>query len=243
MPHSVRRSGFLQFAVGLTFVTLATGCLQPSLNPLFLPQDTFFEEKLLGTWTCSSEVWTFARDSYKGREDRPFYRVTITGQKPAELVAWLGRIDKTAFITFRPDKVELAVTDFVRDHIVGLYTFGRITIEAGHVRLAMLDAGWIEKAEQAGQLTIGVRQWVNDVLTFEDESRLAKSSEASPKELRWLSQVILTAQPNDLQRFARAYSDEDDVFAEKIELVRGTSSTAITTPGLVEQRGRCYSVK
>ena len=80
-------------------------------------------------------VVSAARDSYQGREDRPFYRVTIaSGRKPAELVAWLGRI-------------------------------------------------------------------------------------------------------------ARAYSDDDDVFAEKIELVRGTSSNAITTTGLVEQRGRCYSAK
>lgn len=245
MPHSIKRSCFLQLAVGLSFATLATGCLQTSLNPLFLPHDTVFDEKLLGTWTCPREAWTFARDSYKGWEDRPFYRVTIAaGQKTAELRAWLGRIGKTTFITFRPEEVELVAAEFIRGHMVGMYTFGRITIEAGTVRLAMLDAGWIAKAEEAGQLTIGVRQWLNDIQpTFDDESRPRKPTDALPKELRSLSQVILTAQPSDLQRFARAYADDDDVFAEKIELVRGASSNAMPPTGPEEQRGRCYSVK
>ena len=45
-----------------TVLALApSGCLQPSLNALLLPQDMTFDARLLGTWKSGAAMWTFAQ--------------------------------------------------------------------------------------------------------------------------------------------------------------------------------------
>jgi hypothetical protein len=238
-----------RFVVGFTFFALASGCLQPSLNPLFLPEETLFDETLLGAWTCPGEVWTFARESYETVPDRPYYRVTIDGDnQTAEMGAWLGRLDKTWFVTFRSGGFDLQLpTDFVRHHVVATYTFGQINVQPTRVRLAMLDSEWIQKAEAAGQLAIGVRRWLNDEIpSFEHARRPPEARDPQwpdPKDSRWLSEVLLTAPPRELQRFARSYADDKSVFGETIELVRHPSSDALAPTEAESQRGSCYSMK
>jgi hypothetical protein len=193
-------------------------------------------------------VWTFARESYETFPDRPYYRVTIAADnQTAEMAAWLGRLDQAWFITFRSGGVDLPVpTDFVRHHVVATYTFGRISIRPTRVRLAMLDSEWIEKAEAAGQLAIGVRRWLNDELPSFEPARPPESRDrqwTDPRDSRWLSEVLLTAPPRELQRFARIYADDKSVFGETIELVRQPSSGAVTPTEAASQRGSCYSMK
>jgi hypothetical protein len=249
MVHQVHRRNLPGFTLGFAMLALAGACLQPSLNPLFLPEETLFDETLLGAWTCPGEVWTFSRESYGNLPDRPYYLVTIEADnQTAEMAAWLGRLDKTWFVTFRSGGLDFELpTDFVRHHVVATHTFGRISIETTRVRLAMLDADWIQKAEAAGQLTIGVRRWLNDEMpSFENVSRPPESRHPpspDPRDSRWLSEVILTAPPRDLQRFARTYADDENVFAETIELVRRPSSDAVTSAEAASQRGSCYSMK
>jgi hypothetical protein len=192
-------------------------------------------------------VWTFARESYEGLPERPYYTVTIDADnQTVEMAAWLGRIDKAWFITFRSDGFDLQLpTDFVRHHVIATYTFGQISIQPRGLRLAMLDAEWIQKAEAAGQLAVGVRRWLNDEFPPFEPARPPESRDrerTDPRDSRWLSEVLLTAPARELQRFARIYADDKSVFGETIELVREPSSDALTPTKTTSQRGSCYSM-
>lgn len=197
----------------------ASGCLQQSVNPLFLLDDSTFDDRLLGSWTCGDEQWNFAREVDSDLPGKPFYRIQIqAGNRRGVLGAMLGRIGADDFVTFLPlgDDGDDTSTDFVGRHTMGVYTFGRLVLDGSRMRLAMLGSDWIEHAYSAGLLPIGViQQW-----TLE--------SAADPT-------VILTAPPAGLQRFARTYARDEAVFSEQIELVRTTD----THPS--EPAGQCYS--
>ena len=200
---------------------LAAACLQRSLNPLFLPKDSVFDERLLGEWVCGEESWTFTRELDEDSGSKEFYRIDVVSRgRRGTLAAWLGWLDNNLFITFIPTvDIELPSPFFDR-HLVGVFTFGRVTIEPDRLRLAMLGSEWAEKAFAAGQLTLGVNR-----------TSLGPSADGLD--------IILTAQPDELQRFARAYASEDDVFSENIEFVRPVAGGA-TAP---DSRGQCYSEK
>lgn len=219
----IRQSdGVRTLAAILALAVCATGCLQPSLNPLFLPEDAVFDEGLLGTWVCQDETWTFARTADEDWRGREVFTVTIQrsdNDTTSELFAWLGRLDGALFATFTPKSDLPAPNRFFARHVVPVYTFGRITIEPTRLRLNMLDADWIEKAEAAGLLTIGVKR-------------------TEPR-----SDVLLSAKPAELQRFARAYADNDDVFSDRVEFVRPIASDSTTAGAAVRAAGHCYAEK
>jgi len=108
---------------------------------------------------------------------------------------------------------------FFARHIIPVYSFGRITIEPSRLRLAMLDADWVESAEEAGLLTMGTKR-------------------AEP-----LADVLLTAKPAELQRFARAYSNDEAVFGERLEFVRSEAFDPTASVSSGQLAGRCYSEK
>jgi len=214
MTFFSRWSDSARYAVALTLALGAAACLQPSLNPLFLPEDSIFDERLLGAWTCGDETWTFTREEEKDFGPKPFYGIKVqTRDKGGELMAFVGKLDDNLFITFRPTSDVETPNGFFGRHLIGAYSFGQITIEPAKVRVMLLDSGWVEQTEKAGLLTIGIRRWPDD--------------------------VVLTAAPKDLQRFARAYAGDERVFKEKIELVRPAPSSAATT----RPAGSCYSDK
>jgi hypothetical protein len=211
------RTGCAGWTALLAIVLSTTGCLQPSLNPLVLPEDAVFSEGLLGAWVCPGETWTFTRTSDADRESHAVYDVSIRTQATtSDLFAWLGRVDDALFVTFMLKSDGPIAHRFTARHLIPSYTFGRLTIEADRVQLAMLDAGWIDQAEAAGLLTIGVRR---------QEPR---------------SDVLLIAGPAELQQFARTYAGDAQVFGTRVEFVRpatpgsGSDSTARPT-------GTCYS--
>jgi hypothetical protein len=221
MTKTRRKRKMEAWSVAMLVVALcSTGCLQPSLNPLFLPQDAAFDERLLGTWVCQDETWTFARTTDDDWKSHEVYTVTIqTTDTTSELLAWLGRLDDAVFVTFTPKSEPHPAARFLGRHVISVYTFGRIVIEPMRLRLAMLDADWIETAETAGLLTIGVKR---------EEPR---------------ADVLLTAKAVDLQRFARAYSGDDHVFGERLEFVRPAMPAPTPTESTVRPAGTCYAEK
>lgn len=206
--------------IGMTTL-ISAGCLQLSLNPLFTADDAVFEEQLVGQWTCGNETWTFRRAA---DQDVPpsAYDVDIqSGTTEVTVVALLGRLGERTFVTLTPARLaDPSSSPFVNAHVSTGFTFGRVAIEGDRLRFAMLDSGWINKAYQAGLLTIGMsRMWPG----------------ARPDDV----DVVLTAGPSDLQRFARAYADDDAVFGEQIRF-RRVGSTPASQPAGSGGDEKCY---
>jgi hypothetical protein len=186
----------------LVLASISSACLQPSLNPLLLPADTTFDARLLGAWKSGDTAWTFGKvtdtDALKLFGERPFYEVAITEKnETVKLWAWMGRLGGGVFINFFPDDPPVEIkSGFYKRHMVAAHTFGRIWIEADHVRLRTLDSDWVEKAVKAGGFSLGQRRWPDDA-------------------------VLLTASTTQLQRFARQHADDAKAFGDRIDLTRG----------------------
>jgi hypothetical protein len=192
-------------AIGVLSV-VASGCLQPSLNPLFAPEEAVLDARLIGTWTCGNEVWTITRRTEKKAPPNAHELRISAGENESRLFLWLGRLAGRLFVTFALDEVEVRAVPFVTGHLIGAYTFGRIDLETDRFTISMLDSEWIETADKAGQLTLGV-------------ARHGLGSADEPD-------LVLTATPAELQRFAATHASDDDVFGERVVLMRVPSAAA-----------------
>jgi hypothetical protein len=113
----------------------------------------------------------------------------------ATLRAWIGRLGTTAFINFFPDGDDSPAIDFFSSHLVATHTFGRLRMGPDAVDFDMLDSDWIENTAKGGRFALGVTGWSGDG-------------------------VLLTAPTDELQAFARAHVEDDQVFGEHLQLVR-----------------------
>jgi len=219
MTKTRRMTSRLTATLAFIATLVSAGCLQTSLNPLFLPEDAIVDDRLIGAWACEGESWTFARAVDDDGKSLPSYTVTIRMEDTTEqLAAWLGRLDEVVFVTFTSQSGPAVRNTFHARHILPVYTFGRITVEPSRLRLAMLDTDWVAAAAEAGLLPIGLKR-------------------QEPHK-----DVLLTAPSSDLQRFAKAFAASDDVFGERLEFARsGNPGTAGDSPR--SELPGCYSEK
>ena len=219
MTMTRRMTSLLTGALASTATLISAGCLQASLNPLFLHEEAIVDDRLIGAWACGRETWTFTRAVDDDGKALQIYTVTIRMEDTTEeLAAWLGRLDDTVFVTFTSQSGPVVRNTFHARHILPVYTFGRITVEPSRLRLAMLDTDWVEAAEEAGLLPIGMKR-------------------QEPHK-----DVLLTAPSSDLQRFAKAFADSDEAFGERLEFARPGSPGAAGDSPRSELPG-CYSEK
>jgi hypothetical protein len=179
-------------AVGL-LVLLAFGCPVRSIFPLFEAGDKalVFEPGLVGKWVDpEGEVLTIRRAG-----DRNEYLVLAPGggsedaDKPKTYMACLGKLG---------DRWFLQTTQFVRsdeeDHLIQVYMIHEIWLTGDKLRLASLDADWLE--EMIGKNAI-------------DISHLDRDGE-----------LIVTASASELQKLVQRFAADPKAFADLASFTR-----------------------
>jgi hypothetical protein len=199
---------FIVLVVCLVTVA-AAGCLQPSLSPLIPPDQSRFDDRLIGAWSCGSDVWTFTRADVEAGLP-PSYRVDIrTSDAHGELAGWIGRVDDRDYVNFMADDQAQGVP-FVRQHLVDTFSFGLIAIDGTHLHIAMLSDGWVRHEYEAGRLEVGVSRELSSRPTGDDA-------------------IVLTAGPPALQAFVRRAVTDDQAFADRFDFERVSADTRAQT--------------
>jgi hypothetical protein len=186
-----KRIGIVMFYVMAIFLT---GCIQPSLKPLFNERDIFFDPNLVGIWKPidSNESWEFSKI-----EDVNAYRLVVTEDgKTGVFTAALGKIDDELFLDVFPgDEND---SDLYKQHILGMHSFMWVKQLSPTLQIAPVDNEKVEKIIKA-------------------EPNAVKSEKLNDR-------LVLSADTNDLQDFVIDYGlnvdDANSIFAEPMTFVK-----------------------
>jgi hypothetical protein len=196
-PFWNRSNGGRAAAAMLLAGFVLAGCV-PSLNPLHTEKDIVYEPGLLGEWSeddSPQDRWRF-----EPGDDRS-YRVTYTeGDEQGEFTVRLLELDGHRYLDFEPVRKGIEAmgqTGFYRIHWVPAHTFACVELKDGMLRMAMVNADWLDKHLE------------------QDPSRLAHRRTGD-------DELVLTASTEQLQRFVKEHRNE--LFGDSVELRRSPAT-------------------
>ena len=164
---------------------LLTGCV-PSLYPSYTDADLVFEPQLIGIWGPdeNDETWRFEKDTDKG------YKLLLASLgKTGEFYVHLLKLGTYYFLDLYPVEPDMEdKNDFYKNHLVGIHSFMRISIEPAALKLSMLDY-----------------YWLNDLL---------KVDPALLKHEFIDDTILLTASTKELQAFVLKHAENERAFPE-----------------------------
>lgn len=175
----------------LACVTILTGCLVPSLNPLFEEKDLVSYSDLIGTWNQDGKD----NNSWKFEKEGRRYKLTHVDEKKRTALfdISIGKIGTNVFMDVFPadEKVE-GLNDFTTVHLVPAHTFAKIEKHGRSLHLVMLDFEWMGK-------------------TLKDKPTLV------PHVMRG-NYPVLTASTEELQKFVAKFAADTNAFNNSIDL-------------------------
>ncbi len=177
---------FLFILIILPFIT---GCIVPSIYPLYTDKDIEFDQKLLGTWTDEDEksTWRFER----GSED--FYELTYTEDEMVSMFdVCLVRLEDETFLDFYPQE-SAELNEFYSLHLIPAHSFARVLIKGSRIEIEFLSLEWLQEAIEDRKIRI-------DSMEFGDE------------------RIVLTAPTKELQRMILSIQDNEDAFSDPLKL-------------------------
>jgi hypothetical protein len=190
-----------QSACVALLVLVAAGCVR-SLHGLYTQKDLVFKPELLGRWNEEGEQnsWTFTQsgeNEYLLRfvQQGGIHRHGAEGTAPdsATFEVHMVNLEGQLFLDFYPQEPEVK-TELCKVHMLPVHTFWTVRVEPGHVRLAMLSHDWLKKKVDAGELKI--------------------------KHERVNEEIILTAPTAELQKMMVSIGDQEDAYAEPVDLMK-----------------------
>ncbi|MEN6385920.1 MAG: hypothetical protein ABFD79_12090 [Phycisphaerales bacterium] len=167
-----------------TAVIFLSGCIQPSLKPLFNEDEMFVDPNLFGVWKAvdSNETWEF-----KNAEEAGIYELVITDKKGKQgaFAAALGELEGELFLNIFPGQFNEEKNDYYNELVVGMHTCIWVKQIEPCLQMAIMDTGRVEEI---------IEKDANAVAHIEiGDDRIA-----------------LAADTNDLQDFVIEYGIEAD---------------------------------
>ncbi len=183
----------------LVLLLILSGCIVPSLYPLFEKNDFVLENRILGTWKdTEGQTWKFESvpEEEESEEPEKMYLLTHTDEKglEAHLSAAFGKIGTHLFMdTYAMDTI--AQNAYTYQHMIPAHLFAKIVIEGEKVYVFKLDGEWFDTMAEKKKLKV---------------DHLIDASE----------RLILTTSTKELQRFLRKHADNPDLYQDPITLTK-----------------------
>lgn len=172
------------------------GCI-PSLQPLYTDKTTVFDPALVGFWVQDNgdSTWEFVRN------ESNTYGLTYTDKegKPGHFEVRLVKLDGKFFLDLFPEDPKQIENAYYKYHLLRVHTFLKMSLDGSTLELAGMDPGWLMRQLDA-------------------DPRFVRHSRVNDT-------IVLTAPPEDLQKFVRRYVDDKNVFTAVINLTRKEAAT------------------
>lgn len=171
-------------------VLLISGCVVPSLHPLFTEKDLVFDPALIGTWAeeDEEEAWIFLKSG-----DNAYDLIHAAEGTPIKYEAHLVRLGKFEFLDIYPQEPEIK-NDFYKLHLIPAHTFWRIWTDGDVLLIARLDPDWLKDMIARKKVKIA-HERLDD-------------------------RIVLTASTKELQKFILKYAEDINAFPDPAELHR-----------------------
>jgi hypothetical protein len=192
---------------------VTAGCVR-SLHPIYTEQTLTYDPAFLGSWLDEKGETRLDIAASSDNDERgavKSYRVTYTDKdaKPARLLGHLAKVgDLLVADLMLADESELPASDFAKSHLFPLHTF------------------WVVRHDDAAAMTIRAV----------DHDWMKKFAKENPGEIAHFmsnDDVILTAPPEELQKFLLAHANDEGMLIEAEHFHRAkpaATSTTATTP-------------
>ncbi len=186
------------------FLALFSGCVVFSFYPLYTEKDLFANDLLTGEWIDKdSAIWKFEH-RYKGKKipaniDSAAYILTLKEKEQdnfskAALVVHVVKLGGHYFLDFYLeeyfDNDKLSLFDF---HVLPVHTFAKLEFKKGTMHIHWFDQDWLKKLIKGNYIRIH----------HEDNGK----------------HILLTAKPQELQKFVIKYVNSAEAFEDGLDAV------------------------
>lgn len=195
----------------LFLMSIISGCTVLSFYPLYTDDVLIRNDKIIGNWETDEGlsgkskilVWeiTFNDEKWIKKHNVPFDRGSKKEpnkyayslflyyadypETKAEFQLHLVELNGKTYIDFFPEQwnVDISILEF---HLMGVHTFAKVNIENDSIVIDWFDSEWFAKKLE------------NNKVRIKHEKNSAN--------------ILLTAQPKELQKFVSKYSNDEDAF-------------------------------
>lgn len=186
---------------------IISGCTVLSFYPLYTEDVLIRNDKIIGKWetieSSDTLVWEIIFKDKKwikkhnnpadrGSREEPnkfayslFLYYAANPEKKAEFQLHLVELNGKTYIDFFPEQwnVDISILEF---HLMGVHTFAKVNIENDSIAINWFDSDWFKDNLESNKIRI----------------KHEKNS----------ANILLTAQPKELQKFVSKYSNDEDAF-------------------------------
>ncbi len=192
------------FLFVLFIAVLFSGCIVYSFYPLYNKEDLFANDILTGEWTDDDgTVWQFEH-SYFGEKvpaniDSTSYTLKFEDSATGEIaekefsvhiVKLKGHYFLDFYLEDYTNDEDFTLYDF---HIIPVHTFAKLTVETNKLTINWFDQDWLEELIDENKIRIH----------HEDNDDF----------------ILLTAKPDELQKFVTKYVNSEEAFEDGLEVV------------------------
>jgi len=187
------------FLIIFTLILLFSGCVVYSFYPLYTEKDLFPNDLLTGNWIDNdSTSWNFQHPligkEELGIKDSTSYVLMMKDKdnKESKFSVHIIKLGGHYFLDFYlEDFYGNKNLDLASFHIVPVHTFAKVAITKNQLQINWYDQDWLGKLIKENKIRI--RHEYND------------------------DYILLTASPNELQKFVTKYVDSSEAFKDGIE--------------------------
>jgi len=206
----MRRRIYILVALMTVFLS---GCVVYSFYPLYNEKDLFANDILTGEWyenddqevkfNDGEDVWNFVHpyldEKSKTERDSCMYILTLhssedgkeyTSTFEVHIVKLAGQYFLDFYLKDYPDNGEIRLSTF---HVIPVHTIAKLTVENDELRINWFNPDWLAKLIRENKIRIHHEE--NDDL------------------------ILLTAKPQELQKFVTKYVNSEEAFKEGLEVV------------------------
>ncbi len=202
-------------------VLLISSCAVISFYPLYTEDVLKRDDRIIGKWSTIEEqgmhpskgdtlIWeiSFRDKKWVKKHNAPYdrgshqevnqyaYSLFIhyksTPEDKVEFQLHLVELDGKKYIDFYPEEWSIDNT-ILAFHLMGVHTFAKVDINDKYINIDWFDSDWFEQKLKENKIRI----------------KHEKNS----------GNILLTAQPKDLQKFVIKYSDDENAFDEDNKFV------------------------
>ena len=186
--------------------SLVSSCAVISFYPLYTEDVLIRNDKIIGKWLSKSDsiVWEIKFDEKKWKEKKNegvhvggkhvpnkftyslYVYETKRPNKKTEYSLHLVELDGKMYFDFFPESWETTEDGLLNAHLIEVHTFAKTEISKDSIQIKWYDIDWFEKQLIKNKIR----------MKYEKNSR----------------NILITAQPKELQKFVIKYSDDENAF-------------------------------
>ncbi|WP_215225456.1 hypothetical protein [Echinicola shivajiensis] len=178
----------------LLIVSLVSSCVLRSLHPLYTENELILDDRLIGNYVVDgTDAWNISRANNQSQKngDKLYRLEHVQNRDTVIFDLFLVKLDKYLYLDFFVDdyKSKNLENEFAAFHLYPVHSFAKVSFKGNEIIINLFDS------EYLGKLI--------------EQNRIKISHEVAAED------ILLTASPEELQKFVIKYSDDENIFDDE----------------------------